>query len=62
MKGEGHGQANQLHDINWGTHNHASSVPQLMSCNYYIFVCMYVSVNACVGAWTYYNRLAIISN
>ena len=38
MKG-GHGQTNQLHDINWGARDaywgaldHASRAPQLMSC------------------------------
>ena len=40
MKG-GHGQTNQLHDINWGALNHASHAPQLMSCNYCVCVCAY---------------------
>ena len=35
MKG-GHGQINQLRDINWGVLDHASRAPQLISCNYYI--------------------------
>ena len=30
MKG-GHRQTNELHDINWGTLNHASCAPQLTS-------------------------------
>ena len=34
MKG-GHGQINQLYDINWGAPNHAPRAPQLMSRNYY---------------------------
>ena len=34
MKG-GHGQTNQLHDINWGALDRASYASQLMSCNYY---------------------------
>ena len=34
MKGS-HGQRNQLYDINWGALDHASHVPQLLSCNYY---------------------------
>ena len=33
MKG-GHGQTNQLYDINWGALDRASHVPQLLSCNY----------------------------
>ena len=37
MKG-GHGQTNQFHDINWGALDHASSAPQLMSCNYCVCV------------------------
>ena len=32
----GHGQTNQLHDINWGALDHASRASQLMSCNYYV--------------------------
>ena len=34
MKG-GHGQTNQLHvcDNNWGAHDHAFCIPQLMSCD-----------------------------
>ena len=31
---------NQLHDINWGALDHASRAPQLMSCNYYLYICM----------------------
>ena len=31
---------NQLHDINWGALDHASRAPQLMSCNYYVCVCV----------------------
>ena len=38
MKG-GHGQTNQLHDINWGALDHASCAPQLMPCDYYVCVC-----------------------
>ena len=34
MKG-GHGQTNQLHDIDWGALDHASHAPQLISCNYH---------------------------
>ena len=45
MKG-GHGQTNQLHDINWGALDHASRAPQLMSCNYSVCVC--VCTRACV--------------
>ena len=30
----GHGQTNQLYDINWGALDHASRAPQLMLCNY----------------------------
>ena len=30
MMKEGHGQINQLHDINWGVLDHASRTPQLM--------------------------------
>ena len=48
MKG-GHGQTHKLHDINWGTLDHASHAPQLMSCNYsvlehvhYVYVRMYM--------------------
>ena len=56
MKG-GHGQTNQLHDIdwgaqgayNWGALNHASRAPQLMSCNYY--VCVYMCVCVCICAY-----------
>ena len=36
MKG-GHGQTNQLHNINWGALNHGSRASQLMSCNYYVY-------------------------
>ena len=36
MKG-GHGQTNQLHDIDWGALDHASHAPQLISCNYHKF-------------------------
>ena len=36
MRG-GHGQTNQLHDINWGA-------LQLMSCNYYVCVCVLVEL------------------
>ena len=39
MKG-GHGQTNQLHDINWGALDHASCVPQFISCNCYVCVCV----------------------
>ena len=27
-----------IYDINWGALDHASRVPQLTSCNYYVFV------------------------
>ena len=27
-----------LHGINWGALDHASHAPQLMSCNYYMYV------------------------
>ena len=30
----GHGQTNQLHDINWGVRDHASHAPQSMSRNH----------------------------
>ena len=40
MKG-GHGQTNQLQDINWGALNHASCASQLMSCKSYVHVCVY---------------------
>ena len=33
---------NQLHDINWGTLDHASCAPQLISCNY--TMCVHVCV------------------
>ena len=39
---------NQLHDINWAALDHASHAPQLMSCNYYVCVC--VCMRACVYA------------
>ena len=39
MRG-GHGQTNQLHVINWGALDHASCGPQLMSYNYYMYICM----------------------
>ena len=29
-----------IYDINWGALDHASHVPQLTSCNYYVFVHM----------------------
>ena len=34
------------HDLNWGALNHASHAPQLLSCNYYVYI--YLSVCACV--------------
>ena len=40
MKG-GHGQTNQLHDINWDVLDIA---PQLMSCNYSNYVCALMCV------------------
>ena len=49
MKG-GHGQANQLHDINWCALDHASCAPQLMSCNY---MCVYTCVCVCVCVCVY---------
>ena len=55
MRG-GHGQTNQLHDINWDALDHASRpcVPQLMSCNYYIVcVCVCVCVCACTNVYFY---------
>ena len=39
MKG-GHGQTNQLRDINWGALDHVSCAPQLKSCNYCVCVCV----------------------
>ena len=38
MKEGGHGQTNQIHNINWDALNLASSASQLMSCNYYVCV------------------------
>ena len=37
---------NQLRDINWGALDHASRVPQLMSCTYLLlnFACVCVCV------------------
>ena len=70
MKG-GHGQTNQLHDINWGTFNHASHVPQLMSCRYYLCTCMNTHVreeyelasecagNMCVNVWSCHVTIII---
>ena len=51
MKG-GHGQTNQLHDINRGALDHASRALQLMSCNYCVCVCVRVRarVRVCVRA------------
>ena len=47
------GQTYQLHvhDIKGGVHvvDHASHAPQLMSCNYYLYVCMYVCM--CVSKY-----------
>ena len=40
----------KLHNINWDALNHASRVPQLMSCtctNQYKFVCVCVCVCVC---------------
>ena len=34
-----HGQINQIH-INWGALDHAYRVPQILSCNYYVCVCV----------------------
>ena len=39
-------QIMQLHDINWGAIDHASRALQLMSCNYYLCVCVYMYVYA----------------
>ena len=50
MKG-GHGQTNQLHNINWGALNHASGAPQIMSCNYNVHVCINLLI------WTTLNIL-----
>ena len=45
MMKEGHGQTNQLHDINWGTLYHASHAPNLMLCSYYnMCVCVVYGV------------------
>ena len=41
----GHGQTNQLHDINWGT---AAHVHPLMLCNYCVRVCVCVCTCVCV--------------
>ena len=38
----------QLHDINWGSLDHASRAPQLMSCTFVITVCVCVCVCVCV--------------
>ena len=52
MKG-GHGQTNQLHDIIWGTLDHASHASQIMSCNYYLCawcgMCVHMCVYVCVS-------------
>ncbi len=42
MKG-GHGQTNQLHNINWGALNHASRAPQLVTT-----MCVRLCVSLCV--------------
>ena len=47
----GHGQTNQLHDINWGALDHASGAPQIMSCNYNVHVCINLLI------WTTLNIL-----
>ena len=39
---------NQLRDINWGALNHASCALQLMSCNYYVCVCVCVLLESIV--------------
>ena len=47
MKG-GHGQTNQLHDVNWVHSTMHLVPPQLMSCNYYVCVCVCVCfMHAC---------------
>ena len=55
---------NQLHEINWGALNHASSAPQLMSCNYYLCVCVCACVRAyvcvCAHMTLYMHRSACI--
>ena len=40
---------NQLHGINWGALDRASCAPQLMSCNYYVCVCVWGGVWYDVG-------------
>ena len=39
---------NQLHGINWGALDYASRAPQLMSCNYYRYVCACMCVFVCM--------------
>ena len=34
----GHGQTNQLDDVNWGALVHASRAPQLMSSNFILYI------------------------
>ena len=36
---------NQLHDINWDELDHA---PQLLSCSYYVYICVYACVCVCM--------------
>ena len=40
MKGD-HGPTKLLHTLTWGAFDHASHVPQVRACNYYIHVYMY---------------------
>ena len=44
----GHGQTNQLHDINWGALDHASCAPQHVTT-----VCVCVCVNVYIYMYMY---------
>ena len=55
MKG-GHSQ--QRH-INWGAFNHASHAPQLMSCNYYMYVTVFTHVHVCTYFWTHIHNVLL---
>ena len=50
MKGD-HGQTEWLHDLNWSALDHASHVPQLRLCNYYVCVCVCVALLCVCNAW-----------